>query len=239
MLVAAAFVGWQVFGGADDASSTAATDGGESAGGAEGSDDAEGGTTDQPPAGVPTGVAPAFAQTGTPGMGNGIGSGEADAPVVVELFEDFMCPHCAAYEAQTAEQIAAYVESGDVRVVRYPMTLTPFGRPTELAANAYACAADAGRADEFAAVLFEANGTIWDNDRLTQAGAGAGLDGGDFADCVNEGRFDDWVATIDSTGHERGVTGTPTVFVNGEQVPLGTTPLEDLETAVEAALSEN
>lgn len=243
-----AFFGWQAIGddsteasetsGSSDTSDTGDTDdtGGGGAGGA-----AESGCpTDGLPDDVPEGVTCGFESSAAPGMGSGIGTGEQDAPVVVEMYEDFMCPHCANFEAQTAQALAGYVESGDVRVVRYPMTLTPFGEPTELAANAYACAADAGRADEYAAGLFERAGTIWSTDTLFQVGAVTGLSSdADFVACVNEGGFEAWLTSIDDAAMQRGVAATPTVFVNGEEVALSTTPLAELEAAIEAALGGN
>lgn len=231
-----------------DASSGGDSDGeaggeGDRDAGGERSEGAEGGRAPcptEPAADAPKGVTCGYGEVETPGMGNGIGTGDPNAPVVVELFEDFLCPHCANFEADTAAALANLVESGDIRVVRYPMTLTAFGRPTELAAQAYACAADAGAADEFAGELFANSGTVWDTETLLQAGVRVGLsDDPDFITCVTAERFRDWVASIDDEAASRGVMGTPTVFVNGEEVALSDTPLTELEAAIRAALDEN
>ena len=40
----------------------------------------------------------AFPAGATDGLGSGVGVGKAEAPVLVEAFEDFACPHCAEFE---------------------------------------------------------------------------------------------------------------------------------------------
>jgi protein-disulfide isomerase len=155
------------------------------------------------------------------GMGWGVGVGRTDAPVTLELFEDFSCPHCNELESSLGSQVATAVAAGTLRVIYYPMTLPGFGRPTELAANAFACAADAGKAEAYHDALyanFDQAAQQWSNSFLTDIGTSVGL-GDDFGRCVRADRFAEWVRSVDDTGDRRGVLGTPTAFVDGTLVP--------------------
>ncbi|REF34742.1 DsbA family protein [Thermasporomyces composti] len=168
------------------------------------------------PAGVAHGYTRNVQERAKPvGMGNGIAIGKENAPVTVEVFEDFLCPHCRDFEAAVSDYLKEQVDSGKVRVVYYPVTLSSFGRPTELAANAFACAADAGKGPELHDALYTNFRQDWTVDLLTELGSSVGLSDGSFRSCVRRGKFEEWVRSIDQTATDRGVTGTPTVFVNG------------------------
>lgn len=157
-----------------------------------------------------------------PGMGWGVGSGKATAPVTLELFEDFSCPHCADLETTLGAPLKSAQAEGTVKVIYYPLTLPGFGRPTELAANAFACAADAGKAAEYHDALYANYDTAaqqWTNSMLTDIGKSVGLTDSAFSTCVRGDTFNQWVKSVDDTGDARGVTGTPTAYVNGTLVP--------------------
>lgn len=156
-----------------------------------------------------------------PGMGWGVGAGKSTAPVTLELFEDFSCPHCADLESDLGDKLKPSIADGSVKVIYYPMTLPGFGRPTELAANAFACAADAGKTEEFHDALFANYQTAaqqWTNSMLTDIGKSVGLTSNDFSTCVRGDQFAEWVKSIDDTGDDREVSGTPSAFVNGQRL---------------------
>ena len=171
------------------------------------------------------------------GMGWGVGVGDADAAVTLELFEDFSCPHCNDLESSLGTKVKAAVASGTLRVIYYPMTLSGFGRPTELAANAFACAADAGKAEDYHDALytnFEQAAQQWSNSFLTDIGDSVGL-GADFGRCVRKGTFAEWVRSIDDTADARGVAGTPTAFIDGKLVPAQDMSAAGIMTDIEKA----
>jgi len=117
---------------------------------------------------APAGVAPGYGkatQGGENGLGQGIGIGDPDAPVVVEVFEDFSCPHCRDFEARSSHVLRQRVASGDVRVVYYPVTLSQFGEPTVRSANAFACAADQRKAREMHDALYANFSQSWSSVR--------------------------------------------------------------------------
>ncbi len=172
------------------------------------------------------------------GMGWGVGAGKTTAPVTLELFEDFSCPHCADLETTLGAQVKSAVAAGSIKVTYYPLTLSGFGRPTELAANAFACAADEGKAEAYHDALYANYDTAaqqWTNSMLTDIGKSVGLTSSDFGRCVRGDTFNEWVKSIDDTGDARGVTGTPTAYVNGKLVPAASMTGDGIMQAVAAA----
>lgn len=176
---------------------------------------------------------------GADALGSGVAVGVSSAPVLVEAFEDFACPHCAEFETNAESALNAYVSAGKVQLVYFPLTLPGFGRPTELAANAFACAADSGKAQAYHDALYANFKQDWTNAQLVELGSSLGLESGKFSTCVNKETFGDYVKSVDATGTSRGVNGTPTIFVNGKQIPADDTTLDGLRTAVDAALAKS
>jgi protein-disulfide isomerase len=67
-----------------------------------------------------------------------------------------------------------------------------------------------------------------------------GLDMVLFTNCFNENRHRDEIQADYDLGIEMGVSGTPSVFVNGQQITPDHVPgIEDVQQAVEAALIES
>ncbi|HEY8457986.1 MAG TPA: thioredoxin domain-containing protein [Actinopolymorphaceae bacterium] len=189
---------------------------------------------------APAGVAPGYGkatQGGENGLGQGIGIGDPDAPVVVEVFEDFSCPHCRDFEARSSHVLRQRVASGDVRVVYYPVTLSQFGEPTVRSANAFACAADQRKAREMHDALYANFSQSWSTGELLELGKTVGLDSGSFRSCVRNETYAEWVESIDQTATEKGVIGTPTIFVNSD-TPLPPEQISPagLQAAIDRAL---
>ena len=49
-------------------------------------------------------------------------SSSGDGPVEVDLWEDFQCPSCKAFEAQFGETLRDKVDSGDVTMTIHPLS---------------------------------------------------------------------------------------------------------------------
>lgn len=73
--------------------------------------------------------------------------GKADAPVTVEIYFDYMCPACGAFEAANGDELDRLLEAGVVRVELRPLSfLDDQSNGTAYstrAANAIATVADA------------------------------------------------------------------------------------------------
>lgn len=167
--------------------------------------------------------------------------GNPQAPVVVEVFEDFQCPACRRFtESIEPVILQTYVATGQVRYVfmQYPF----IGNESVQAAKASLCAADQDRFWEYKQVLFanqagENVGGYLDN-RLVAFAGSIGLNEGDFRSCLASDRHNDTITAEFQRGVELGTTGTPSVFVNEEHVAPGFVPsVEQLSTAIDAALA--
>jgi len=150
--------------------------------------------------------------------------GPADAKVVVEAFEDFQCSACAGYTASIEPLVIQnYVETGKIRYVfrHYPFLDDRSSiKESDQAANASMCALDQGRFWDYHAILFanfgEASGAYTES-RLKAYAESLDLDMGAFNACYKDKKFNDEIQKDLADGNSLGVTGTPTIFVNGKR----------------------
>ncbi|MDT5164181.1 MAG: hypothetical protein QOC88_1075, partial [Mycobacterium sp.] len=86
-----------------------------------------------------------------------------------------------------------------------------------------AAAADAGRFHEYARLLFEnqpPEGSLGlSDDQLIELGDGIGIAEPAFAEAIQRGTYLPWPSFVTRRATERGVAGTPSVFVDGIPVP--------------------
>jgi protein-disulfide isomerase len=155
--------------------------------------------------------------------GNAIVTGSG--PVMVDEYVDFMCPHCKTFHEDTGAALKQLADAGQITLVSHPVAyLDRFSSGTKYstrASAASACAADGGKFSEFTGALFaqqppEGSPGLTD-EQLIQAGRTIGLDE-TFAQCVRDDKYTTWVKKVSDDATEAGVTGTPTIFVNGKQV---------------------
>ena len=150
---------------------------------------------------------------------NGISRGPEKAPVTIVEFSDLQCPHCK--EAQpvidkllTAEPNARFVFQ------QFPLPMHNW------AAKGAAYADCIGRSSKdafwkFVQETYDEQSNITESnadERLTALADKAGVKGADIAVCAAKA---DTKARIDKSvalGQSVGVTGTPTVFVNGRRI---------------------
>lgn len=177
---------------------------------------------------------------------DGRAMGDPNAPVVVEVFEDFQCPACRNYSNTTEKSLvqSGYLEDG---LVYYIFRQYPFiddfasGNESDQAANASMCAAEQGLFWEYHDMLYlnwngENQGAFSDK-RLIAFAEMLGLDMAAFKACFEENRYWPQIQEDLDLGKQRNVTGTPTVFVNGKVVTPGYVPsYEQLKQAIDAAL---
>ncbi|GGB40234.1 hypothetical protein GCM10011492_33790 [Flexivirga endophytica] len=156
---------------------------------------------------------------------------KSGAPTV-DLYEDFQCPICNDLEKSNGEQILKMAKDGQVKVVWHLMTFLEDNfrnQPAStIAANGLYCAADAGKAAEYHTKAFagqrpeqqEAQGDSFTKADIKKYGKQAGIAGAKltkFNSCVDKGSYNKYVkSTMDKAG-KNGVTGTPTLFINGDE----------------------
>ena len=145
--------------------------------------------------------------------------GEASAPVVVTLFLDFHCPHCAEFDKEYAPVLDKARQSGRARIELYPMAFIDDG--SAVASNAFACAAEAGFGPAYYAGLFANRNLTWNDDQLLALASAVGATPSpEFSRCVTSRTQAGWVDSINATAAQQGVTSTPDLFVNGARVDV-------------------
>jgi protein-disulfide isomerase len=181
------------------------------------------------PTQVPAGATP---------NGDGIALGQGN--VTVEAYIDFLCPFCRMFEERAGSTLDRLVDSDVITLVYHPMAFLDrlsTNQYSSRAASSSGCAADGGKFREYAKVLFanqpEEGGPGHTDEELVRLGQSIGL-GDDFARCVFQEAYLPWVAYVTELAVERGVSGTPSVFVEGAPVPANAATIVG---AVELALS--
>ncbi|GAA1651643.1 DsbA family protein [Actinoplanes couchii] len=153
-------------------------------------------------------------------------TGQASAPVELEIYLDYMCPYCGNFERANNAEIDKLVAAGTARVKLHPLNfLDRFSEGTRYstrAANAVATVAD--RAPE---KLMALNKALFDNQpeegseglsdsRIAELALAAGVPQA-VVDVLDDGIFSTWVNRSNDTAFESGITGTPTVKINGQK----------------------
>jgi protein-disulfide isomerase len=142
-------------------------------------------------------------------------------PVRIDAFIDFLCPFCKRFELSSGPTLTGLVADGLVSLVYHPMNFLDEASTTHYSTRAAAssgCAADQGRFMEYAHALFvdqpPEGGAGLSDAELAAIGRGVGLETA-FTTCLSEGPYLDWPPYVTARAVEAGVSGTPTVLVNG------------------------
>jgi protein-disulfide isomerase len=158
--------------------------------------------------------------------------GDPSAPRVVTLFSDFHCPHCADFEEQFGPVLDEARRAGRIRVEVYPMAFVDDGSAS--AANAFACASEAGFGPGYFAGLFANPMLRWSDRQLSALPEAVGVTPTPtFERCVIERRHAGWVDSINAAAEQRGITATPSLLVDGAPVDLTELTPPDLAAMID------
>ncbi|GGK06353.1 membrane protein [Pilimelia anulata] len=157
--------------------------------------------------------------------GDDTGLAQGTGKAKVDLYLDYLCPVCKQFEDSVGPTLDGLVQQNKATLIVHPVAfLDRLSNGTEFstrASAAAACAADGGKFPEFNRALFARqpgeNTPGLPNETIIEIGKGVGL-GDDFASCVDERTYRGWASHVTDGASERGVTGTPTVLVNGTKV---------------------
>ncbi|WP_148413416.1 DsbA family protein [Haloferax sp. KTX1] len=169
--------------------------------------------------------------------------GSEDASVVVDVWEDFACPHCATFAVDVAPQLRSeYVSEGVVRYRHHDFPIPVDDWWSWKGASAARAAQDEADDEtffDFAHTLYENQSEFGGGDAegslstLQSLANDADLDGCSVAAAAARERYRPLIeAERTDAVDERGFQGTPTVLVDGEQVAPR---WSDLQSAVENA----
>ncbi|WP_055525881.1 DsbA family protein [Streptomyces graminilatus] len=171
---------------------------------------------------------PVVAPSGAQGKDSlAIPVGEDGAKSTLTVWEDFRCPACQAFETNYRSTIHELTAAGKLKVEYHLATIIDGnmrGSGSHHAANAAACAQDAGKFPAYHDVLYENQPPETDdafakNSRLIELAAKAdGLDTPAFRTCVEDGKHDSWVVKSNQAFQSGGFGGTPTVLLNGKNI---------------------
>lgn len=152
----------------------------------------------------------------------GLTIGPDDAPSTVVIYEDFHCVHCADLEERTSGELSELAAEGAVQVEYRPLHfLSDYsGRAT----NAFKVVLDVAGADaakEFHDLLFEhydeAAGSQdgLSDDTLVELAGEAGADEDEVRAGIEDLDQQAWVDDATKAAQEAGVSGTPTILLDG------------------------
>ena len=175
-------------------------------------------------------------------------AGDPNAPVTLTIYQDFMCPYCGMFERGNRADLEALVDSGTAKIefhiVNWQDRQSQGTRYSTRTGNAFVAVA---KAEPQNVMAFNAalphkqpeEGTPGLSDaEIAQLARDAGV-GNDviatFARMANE----DFITNSTLAAQTSGITGTPSILINGEKWPADNTVnyLEPgpLKAAVEAA----
>lgn len=171
------------------------------------------------------------------------GTSTEGAPTVA-VYYDYLCPYCGQFEKTNQSDLDTLRTEGKVTLVMHPINLLD-GQSngthySTRAANAFATVADQApdKALAFSNALFAnqpAEGTDGlSDDKIAEIARGVGVPDA-VVSTFTEGRFNDYVQTARETS---GVTGTPTIKLDGSVWDGNWTNAGELKAAVEAAASK-
>jgi len=163
-----------------------------------------------------------------------IGANEQQDVPNIQIWVDYQCPVCQAFDVPNNQQIRSWVDSGVATVEYHPISFLDrqsVDNYSSRAANLTACTANYSPESFFDvnSILMErqpgeGSGNLTNNDLLGIAEE-AGVDVTDeFSSCVESKAFGDWIfeTTDEVLSNPRPdsnvqITGTPAVIVNGQE----------------------
>jgi protein-disulfide isomerase len=181
----------------------------------------------------PAKTAPAAATYPVSADGVVVTAGRAEAPVTIDVYEDYLCPFCERLETRSAESLTKALTDGQIKVNYHALNILenrsdPPGYST-LAANAALCAVPAGIWPAYHAKLFAEQpaegGAGLTAAELTSLGTDLGA-GPDFGTCVAANSNAAAITAASEAAvanpalQTEGRFGTPTVAVGGKKIDV-------------------
>ena len=176
------------------------------------------------------------------GLADGKALGSPGAPVTVDIWADFQCPVCGRLAREVEPRIVTdFVQKGIVRIVAHDFAfLGARNTPDEslAAATAARCAATQSHFWEYANFLFwnqdGENKGAFRQERLLAIADAVGLNRTTFEACLKDAAVPRGVQQETVEGATLGVTATPTLFVNGQEM-RGLPTYDQLAAAINQA----
>lgn len=174
---------------------------------------------------------------------NGVHLGDPNAPVKVDVFEDFRCSVCLYYSQNFEPQIIqTYVDTGKVYYTFHSFIVIDGNDGTDASsrsANAAMCASEQGRFWDFHDTLFanqvSEDASLFTDVRLVAMAQNLNLDMTAFNQCYQAKKYANQIQADISEAHTLNLTGTPSIVVDGKLLQIQT--FNEVSTAIDAALA--
>lgn len=171
---------------------------------------------------------------------NGTELGSPEAPVVLQAFEDFLCPHCGEFNKVAKDRLVEeFIAQGRVRFVYEFFPLQIFEPESLAAARAGHCISElANRFWLYHDALFfgERGANRYSMSSLTEMARRLDVPENDFVECMGSTETQTRISASIQNGAEMGVTGTPSLFINGKQYQGSAVDYDAIKAALNAAL---
>jgi hypothetical protein len=159
------------------------------------------------------------------------GTGGANVPVL-EVWEDFQCPACAALEEANGAGIAELAETGVARLIYRPTGFLDRNLGNDAsnrAIGAWGCAMDQGFTREFHDAVYsnqpQIEGDGWPNSDFVSIAEQIGMNTEqleEFTQCVNDGTYRVWAANATQAFYDEDIPGTPYGRIDGVEIDNAT-----------------
>ena len=139
--------------------------------------------------------------------------GKADAKIVVVEYSDFECPYCQRMQKDAQRIRSEYKDKIKWVFKDFPLSFHKNAKKAHIAAN---CAHEQGKFFDYQERLFVDSNLSPEN--LTNTASSIGLNMSRFNECLADknGDISKEIQEDVEDGSKKGVSGTPTVFVNGK-----------------------
>jgi protein-disulfide isomerase len=190
--------------------------------------------TAAPAAAAPSGPVNITLKPNTPYLGS------SNAKVTVVEYADYECPFCEQWFKNVFSDLKSkYIDTGKIKFEYQDFAF--LGPDSNTAAEASHCAEDQNKFWQYHDYLFNnqgQEGSGWATALHQKEFAKAvGLNTTQFNSCLDSGKYKQQVLDETAAGKSYGVSGTPSVFVNGTII-VGAQPATSFEQAIDAALKK-
>jgi protein-disulfide isomerase len=170
--------------------------------------------------------------------------GSKDAKVVLVEYASVTCGHCATFHETVLPTLKEkYITPGKVRYVFREFPTPPIN--LAVAGHSIARCAGAGKRDDVISTIMrqqqdmakQAQGPTGTRQFFLTIAASAGMSEAQFEACLKDEALLKTLVDIQEGGSAAGVTGTPTLFINGERLDANP-ELEAVTKALDAAIAK-
>ncbi len=165
-------------------------------------------------------------------VGSSAIKGDKKAPITIVEFSDFQCPYCSRLQPTLNEVLKAYPK--DVKLVFKDFPLS-FHKQAKNAAKAARAAGEQGKYWEMHDLIFEKFSSV-NEAMMKEFAAKLKLDMNKFNADYGSTKYDKLIQQDINLGRTAGVTGTPSLFLNGKRMQRRS--VDDFKTAIDAILKK-